>query len=94
MYLYKLFPCMQVYALIYPYQQMGWSPTVMDPLTTDQLAPVLHTAVIMDILSLEETQGSVVMVGSGVNQLQCVNVSGSIHACTPGMEYDIILSNC
>ncbi len=52
----------------------------MDPLTTDQSTPVLHTAVIMDTLSLEGTQGSVVMVGSGTDQLPCVNVSESIHA--------------
>ncbi len=43
-------------------------------------------------LSLEGIQGSVVMVGSGADQLPCVNVSESIHACTPGMEYDINVS--
>ena len=48
----------------------------MDPLTTDQSTAALHTAVILVTLSLEKTQGFVFMTGPGVDQLQCVSVSG------------------
>ncbi len=67
---------MQLTALTYPHWPMGWLCTVLDPLTTYLSSLVLHTPATLATLSLEVPSGLVWVEGSGLDQLQLVNVSG------------------
>ncbi len=63
---------LQVSVLTYPHWPMGWSPTVLDPMTWALWLPISLT---LATLSLEAAPGLVGVMECGVVKLQLVKVS-------------------